>query len=143
MESSNITHLGLPCIRSRLGEVFNFENKTIYDVYAAITDINKNPDSYKFLPIALESLIPQLLGHNNHNMDYVNSMSLEDAVRPVLVGTELGGEHRLLDGYHRAYRLWLEKQPGIFAWILNTDQTKAITYPFHLGMTEPIDLPKN
>lgn len=118
-----------PPIRARQGEVFNHENVELYDVERAIREINAKPAKFQFLVLAIEALLPQVTGRGNIDLAYVNRLSNEDAIRPVLLGTYANESVRLLDGYHRIMRLSQFQIEVVGTWKLSSEQTKAILLP--------------
>lgn len=120
--SENLWEQTLP-IAAYPGAVYNLENREFYDVAGAVQAINANPHGFQFAIIRAEQVPPFLVGQVDLDMAEVEAISLEDAQRPVLVGTTSEG-HRLLDGYKRARRALMLGAPGLGAWILTLEQTR-------------------
>ncbi|OOW49971.1 hypothetical protein BFQ41_18975 [Xanthomonas citri pv. citri] len=59
-------------------------------------------------------------------MDYVSSLTNDDAIRPILLGRYADGTVRLLDGYHRASWLLYAGVKAVGAWLLTYEQTNSI-----------------
>lgn len=116
-------------IRARPGEVYNHENAEFYDVERAVREINAAPTQFQFVVVPIEKLVPQVTQRGNLDLQYIMSLSNEDAVRPVLLGRYSDESVRLLDGYHRVARLIQFRIKAVGAWLLTATQTTAILLP--------------
>lgn len=125
-------------IRARPGEHFNHEDRELYDVALAVALINRQPEDYEFLVLPIEMFREQIVGRGHVDFGYLDTLTNEDAVRPLLIGRYADGSVRMLDGYHRASWLLRAGVNVVGAWVLTAEQTNKIRV--HLP---PELIPKN
>ena len=118
-----------PVIKSWPSEVYNHENREIYNVGMAVEMILANPQEFQFGMVHFRNFLHQLEGRGSYDAFKLNMMSDENKKRPVLFAKEAGGDNapaRLIDGYHRAMRCYRDEMEGVAAWILTREQTLKI-----------------
>lgn len=133
MTNTQLKWQDFPEINCPPKQIFNHENETIFHVWKAIELIRERPDDFQFGAVQLQNLRAQIEGRGNLDLEYASSLEQEDATRPLLIATENDGQHRLIDGYHRALRCHWQGCIGASAWILNQQQTASISEPYREG----------
>lgn len=132
----------LPTISARPTEHYIFEDLgEVYDIAKAAAAIRRNPTNYIFRIVPVgdgnTGFGAQVLARGNIDMNHVSSLPIKapetgmemkpsEDIPPLLIGMNQNQQARLLDGYHRAYRLIQLGYACAYAWILTPSQTDEI-----------------
>lgn len=130
MTHRNPTYQDCFPMQSWKGQVFNFQNETIFLVDEAVAALNLDPSNFQFGMVRLSDLSAQIDGRGHYDPNRLANYTQQDASRPLLIATLPDGEARLIDGYHRAKVMRDKGAMGMPAIVLTPAQTERFSRPF-------------